>query len=150
MTMRGAFNDNDMLEVCNGGQTTAEYRSQFATYVVCNAAADPNQRCALFWLCTASIRRLILLPHRVGVHVHAVIALPHPQHLEHSIHPSIRPSIHPSIQPTNQPTQPTIQPTNHYPSIHPSIHPSIPVSRTQFFPIFLRALCDSPTVGGGQ
>lgn len=25
------YNDNDMLEVCNGGQTLAEYRSQFAT-----------------------------------------------------------------------------------------------------------------------
>jgi hypothetical protein len=34
LTVRGAFNDNDMLEVCNGGQTAAEYRSQFATYVL--------------------------------------------------------------------------------------------------------------------
>ena len=34
MTIRGAFSDNDMLEVCNGGQTTTEYRSQFATSVI--------------------------------------------------------------------------------------------------------------------
>eukprot|EP00039_Didymoeca_costata_P015960 m.278632 g.278632 ORF g.278632 m.278632 type:complete len:599 (+) comp16316_c1_seq7:78-1874(+) len=34
MTTVGAYNDNDMLEVCNGGQTTAEYRSQFSTWAI--------------------------------------------------------------------------------------------------------------------
>ena len=34
LTMPGFSNDNDMLEVCNGGQTSAEYRSQFSTWAV--------------------------------------------------------------------------------------------------------------------
>ena len=34
LTVPGAVNDNDMLEVCNGGQTDAEYRSQFSTWAV--------------------------------------------------------------------------------------------------------------------
>ena len=34
LTSPGAFNDPDMLEVCNGGQTDAEYRSQFSTWAV--------------------------------------------------------------------------------------------------------------------
>ena len=31
---QGAFNDNDMLECCNGHQTQAEYRSQFSTWSI--------------------------------------------------------------------------------------------------------------------
>ena len=34
LTMPGFSNDNDMLEVCNGGQTSAEYRSQFSTWAI--------------------------------------------------------------------------------------------------------------------
>lgn len=34
LTVPGAFSDNDMLEVCNGGQTVAEYRSQFSTWSI--------------------------------------------------------------------------------------------------------------------
>eukprot|EP00047_Mylnosiga_fluctuans_P024467 m.161442 g.161442 ORF g.161442 m.161442 type:complete len:564 (-) comp9865_c0_seq8:47-1738(-) len=34
LTEQGAYNDNDMLECCNGGQTQAEYRSQFATWAI--------------------------------------------------------------------------------------------------------------------
>lgn len=33
VTTVGAYNDNDMLTVCNGGQTTAEYRAQFSAWV---------------------------------------------------------------------------------------------------------------------
>jgi len=34
LTVPGFTNDNDMLEVCNGGQTAAEYRSQFSTWAI--------------------------------------------------------------------------------------------------------------------
>jgi hypothetical protein len=34
LTQPGFTNDNDMLEVCNGGQTSAEYRSQFSTWAI--------------------------------------------------------------------------------------------------------------------
>ena len=34
MTGPGAFSDNDMLEVCNGGQTDSEYRAQYATWAI--------------------------------------------------------------------------------------------------------------------
>lgn len=34
LTVPGAFNDNDMLEVCNGGQTTSEYRAQFSLWAI--------------------------------------------------------------------------------------------------------------------
>eukprot|EP00929_Paragymnodinium_shiwhaense_P060756 TRINITY_DN30326_c0_g1_i2.p1 TRINITY_DN30326_c0_g1~~TRINITY_DN30326_c0_g1_i2.p1 ORF type:complete len:634 (-),score=99.44 TRINITY_DN30326_c0_g1_i2:327-2171(-) len=34
LTRPGAFNDNDMLQVCNGGQTKAEYRAQFSTWAI--------------------------------------------------------------------------------------------------------------------
>ncbi len=34
LTAVGAFADNDMLECCNGGQTQAEYRSQFSTWAI--------------------------------------------------------------------------------------------------------------------
>ena len=34
LTVPGAFNDNDMLEVCNGGQSVSEYRAQFSTWAI--------------------------------------------------------------------------------------------------------------------
>lgn len=34
LTRPGFSSDNDMLEVCNGGQTAAEYRSQFSTWAI--------------------------------------------------------------------------------------------------------------------
>eukprot|EP01012_Entosiphon_sulcatum_P006401 TRINITY_DN13011_c0_g1_i1.p1 TRINITY_DN13011_c0_g1~~TRINITY_DN13011_c0_g1_i1.p1 ORF type:complete len:424 (+),score=61.20 TRINITY_DN13011_c0_g1_i1:49-1320(+) len=34
LTAPGSWNDNDMLEVCNGMQTYVEYRSQFATWCI--------------------------------------------------------------------------------------------------------------------
>ena len=34
MTAPGAFSDNDMLQICNGGQSQQEYRAQFATWAV--------------------------------------------------------------------------------------------------------------------
>lgn len=34
LTQPGFTNDNDMLEVCNGGQSAAEYRSQFSTWAI--------------------------------------------------------------------------------------------------------------------
>jgi len=34
LTVVGGYNDNDMLEVCNGGQSTAEYRAQFSTWAI--------------------------------------------------------------------------------------------------------------------
>lgn len=34
LTVPGAFNDNDMLEVCNGGQSTGEYRAQFSAWAI--------------------------------------------------------------------------------------------------------------------
>ena len=34
LTTRGAYNDNDMLTVCNGGQSEAEYRAQFSVWAI--------------------------------------------------------------------------------------------------------------------
>lgn len=34
LTVPGFTNDNDMLEICNGGQTAAEYRAQFSTWAI--------------------------------------------------------------------------------------------------------------------
>jgi alpha-galactosidase len=34
LTRSGAYNDADMLEVCNGGQSVAEYRAQFSTFAI--------------------------------------------------------------------------------------------------------------------
>ena len=34
LTTTGFSNDNDMLEVCNGGQSASEYRAQFSTWAI--------------------------------------------------------------------------------------------------------------------
>ena len=44
ITAAGSFNDNDMLTVCNGGQTAGEYRAQFSAWVSVVSAVFVQQQ----------------------------------------------------------------------------------------------------------
>ena len=62
LTEAGAFNDMDMLEVCNGGQSATEYRSAFSIWSILTSPMILGKHArTLSAECTEIVINLVLL-----------------------------------------------------------------------------------------
>jgi hypothetical protein len=90
LTKVGAYNDNDMLEVCNGGLSFTENRAQFATWVILSSPLILGNNPSTM---DAACKEIILNPEVGTPHsAHPTPALPNPS-TAHP-HPHHHPSSH--------------------------------------------------------